>query len=232
MSTASTRLTTACWRMNDPTVTQMRRSTSARWPPALGPATLCTHGRNFGPSLTNRNVRMRTSTNVITPDAIEPTPVSTPVAMVETLSWMRVVTCWTSAVSWLSARLSGGPEIHVRTLWTPVTTLATICGRLPATAVPTRVISTPITRIPTTTTTPEASAGAKRWRRRNAAGGQNTVASTMASSVGNTTVHSSADEEAQQPDACGDEQQAGAPPGGPRQADTDHAATSGAGHAA
>ena len=55
---------------------------------------------------------MRTSTNVITPDAIEPTPVSTPAAMVETLSWMRVVTCWTSAVSWLSARLSGGPAIH------------------------------------------------------------------------------------------------------------------------
>ena len=51
MSTASTRLTTACWRMNDPTVTQIRRSTSARWPPALGPATACTHGRNLRPVL-------------------------------------------------------------------------------------------------------------------------------------------------------------------------------------
>ena len=51
---------------------------------------------------------------MITPDAIEPTPVSTPAAMVDTLSWMRVVTCWMSAVSWLSARLSGGPAIHRR----------------------------------------------------------------------------------------------------------------------
>ena len=65
------------------------RRISARWSPDVGPAVRRTQGRNFGPSLTNRNASTSASTALMTPLATVVRPVRTPVAIWPALCWSR-----------------------------------------------------------------------------------------------------------------------------------------------
>ena len=61
-----------------------------------------------------------------TSEASVPTPVSTPVAMVDTLLCRRWVTCCSSASNWVAPMLSGGPEIQSWIDCRPATALLAI----------------------------------------------------------------------------------------------------------
>ena len=121
-------------------------------------------------------------------------------------------------------------EPRLGSLWTPATTLARSAARLPATADPTRLISTPTRRSRPSTTTADGERGREAVAAQPRGGRPEHRGQHDGEQRGEHDGPQRADEEAQQPDPGRDEQQARTPAGGPRQADTDNTATSGAGH--
>ena len=128
MKTASTKPMSACERMNPPRRSQLRAPISARWSPDVGPAVRRTQGRNFGPSLTNRNASTSASTALMTLLATVVRPVRTPVAICPALCWRRSTAACTYPPIWLAPRLNGGPCSQPWICWMPPTAPCAICG--------------------------------------------------------------------------------------------------------
>ncbi len=169
----------------------MRDPTSARWPPARGPASPRTQGRNARPSLRKKNVRTSVSTAVISAEVTALTPTRSPEAMLLALERSRSWAALVTESTWAWVRSNWLCWTHCCTCTRPseaLSAISSICD--PTVGTMKRISSTTAPRAARTADTAASAGGKRHCRSSQRAAGSRTVARTSARMTGSRMLHS------------------------------------------